>query len=364
MAAERGYLREAGNLVFHVSLLFLLLGVAVGALWGYRGSSVVIVGQGFSNSVTQYDDLTAGGEFKASSLKPFNVVVKDFQVRFETGPVQTGAARLFKADVDVTDAPGEPTESKVLEVNHPLHVDGSTVHLIGHGYAPVVTIRDGQGNVAFSGPVVFLPQDGNFTSAGVVKAPDARPQRIALQGFFLPTTVVGANNAPVSAFPDAYNPQLFVNVWAGPPVPETGRAENVYSLDTTGMTQVKGDDGGPLRVALQPRQGVTLPDGLGTIQLDGWSRWVKLQVGDSPGAPVALGAIAFAVAGLCLSLFVRPRRVWVRVGGGTPGGDDDGGPRVIEVGGLDRADARGGLTDDVDDLADTLARRSRERVTT
>ena len=28
MAAERGYLREAGNLVFHVSLLFLLVGVA------------------------------------------------------------------------------------------------------------------------------------------------------------------------------------------------------------------------------------------------------------------------------------------------------------------------------------------------
>ena len=43
VAAERGYLREAGNLVFHVSLLFLLLGVAIGALWGYRGSSVVIV---------------------------------------------------------------------------------------------------------------------------------------------------------------------------------------------------------------------------------------------------------------------------------------------------------------------------------
>ena len=30
VSAERGYLREAGNLVFHVSLLVLLLGVAVG----------------------------------------------------------------------------------------------------------------------------------------------------------------------------------------------------------------------------------------------------------------------------------------------------------------------------------------------
>ena len=354
VAAERGYLREAGNLVFHVSLLVLLLGVAVGALWGYRGSSVVIVGQGFANSTTQYDDLTAGGWFRAPSLKPFSVRVKDFQVRFETGPVQTGAARLFKADVDVTDAPGAATRSEVLEVNHPLHVDGSTVHLIGHGYAPVVTVKDGKGDVAYSGPVVFLPQDGNFTSAGVVKVPDARPQRLALQGFFLPSTVVGANAAPVSAFPDALNPGLFVNVWSGPPAKETGKAENVYSLDTTGMTQVKADDGAPLRIGLQPGQGVTLPNGLGSVQLDGWTRWVKLQVGDSPGAPVALGAIAFAVTGLCLSLFVRPRRVWVRVGRGTTSGDLPG-SRVIEVGGLDRADARGGLTDDVDDLAAVLA---------
>jgi cytochrome c biogenesis protein len=356
VAAERGYLREAGNLVFHISLLLLLLGVAVGALWGYRGSSVVVVGQGFSNNVTQYDDLTAGAWFRAPALKPFSVVVKDFQVKFETGPVQTGAARLFRADVDVTDAPGDPTRSEVLEVNHPLHVDGSTVHLIGHGYAPVVTVKDGQGNVAFSGPVIFLPQDGNFTSAGVVKVPDARPNRLAFQGFFLPSAVVDAQG-PRSVFPDALDPQMFLNVWSGPPAKETGTPENVYSLDTRGLTQLKNADGDIVRLRLSPGQGVDLPDGLGSIQFDGWSRWVKLQVGDSPGAPVALAAIAFAVAGLCLSLFVRPRRVWVRVAEGT---SEESGSRVVEVGGLDRADARGGLTDDVEDLAARLAGRSEQ----
>ena len=367
VAAERGYLREAGNLVFHISLLLLLLGVAVGALWGYRGSSVVVVGQGFSNSVTQYDDLTAGAWFRAPNLKPFNVVVKDFQVKFEDGPVQTGAARLFKADVAVTDAPGDPTRDEVLEVNHPLHVDGSTVHLIGHGYAPVMTVKDGQGNVAFSGPVIFLPQDGNFTSAGVVKVPDARPERLAFQGFFLPTAVVDAQG-PRSVFPDAYDPQMFLNVWSGPPAKETGKPENVYSLDTTGLTQLKNANGDIVRLRLSPGQGVDLPDGQGSIQFDGWSRWVKLQVGDSPGAPVALTAIGFAVSGLCLSLFIRPRRVWVRVVGGTKdeGTDDDGpgsedAPRVVEVGGLDRADARGGLTDDVEDLAARLSGRSEEK---
>ena len=63
VAAERGYLREAGNLVFHVSLLFLLLGVGIGILFGFRGTSVVIVGQGFANNLTQYDDFTSGARF-------------------------------------------------------------------------------------------------------------------------------------------------------------------------------------------------------------------------------------------------------------------------------------------------------------
>ena len=350
VAAERGYLREAGNLVFHISLLFVLLGVAIGGLYGFRGTSVVIAGQGFSNNQTQYDDLTAGAWFTDADFEPFNVTVKDFQVKFETGPVQRGAARLFRADVEVTDAPGAQPHAEVLEVNKPLNINGTTVHLIGHGYAPRVTVKDGDGNVAFSGPVVFLPQDGNFMSAGAIKAPDGRPERLAFQGFFLPTAVrTSETAAPSSAFPDAVNPVLYVSAYSGPPKVETGRPENVYSLDLTGLTPIKDAAGAPLRIALQPGTVFDLPNGQGSIQLDGWDRWVKLQVGDAPGVAISLVAIGFAVLGLCLSLFVRPRRVWVRF---TPGDDS---PGWVEVGGLDRADARAGLTEDVAELAADLA---------
>ena len=349
VAAERGYLREAGNLLFHVSLLFVLLGVALASLYGFRGSSVVVVGQGFANNLTQYDDLQAGARFDESDLHPFSVVVQSFDVAFETGPVQRGAARLFRAQVEVTDAPGDAPRTETLEVNKPLQVDGTTVHLIGHGYAPRVTITDGDGNTAFSGPVPFLPQDGQFTSAGAIKAPDARPERLAFEGFFLPTAVTSGGAAPTSGFPDALNPVLFLNGWYGPPKVETGEPENVYSLDTAGLTEMRDDEGKPFRMALQEGQTIELPDGRGSITMDGWDRWVKLQVGDSPGVAISLGAIGAAVLGLCLSLFVRPRRVWVRVAG-RPGGGS-----LLEVGGLDRADARGGLTDDVDELAATLA---------
>ena len=190
--------------------------MALGILYGFRGSSVVIVGQGFANNLTQYDDFSSGARFTEADLVPFGLTVERFDVRFETGDVQRGAARQFRAEVEVTDRPGARPHREVLEVNRPLQIGGSTVHLIGHGYAPLVTVKDGEGNVAFSGPVPFLPQDGNFTSAGAIKAPDARPERLGFQAFFLPTAVLD-EQGPRSAFPDAVNPALFTNVWYGPP---------------------------------------------------------------------------------------------------------------------------------------------------
>src|SRR4051812_21528943 len=41
IAAEKGYLRETGNLVFHLALLLLLGGVALGGLLGYKATRLV-----------------------------------------------------------------------------------------------------------------------------------------------------------------------------------------------------------------------------------------------------------------------------------------------------------------------------------
>ena len=208
VSAERGYLREAGNLVFHVSLL-------VRAGWGWRSASLLRLprhqrGDGRPGLLQQPHPvrrhLRRRAAFTDTDLQPFSVTVKNFEVKFETGPVQRGAARLFRADVEVTDRPGAAPRAKTLEVNQPLHIGGTTVHLIGHGYAPEVTVKDGNGDVAFSGPVVFLPQDGNFTSAGVIKAPDAPAGTAGLRGL-LPARPRYVDDAgPHSIFPDALEP--------------------------------------------------------------------------------------------------------------------------------------------------------------
>lgn len=347
VSAERGYLREAGNLVFHLSLVFMLLGVAISVLFGYRGTSVVLVGQGFSNTLSQYDDISSGARFTDRDLEPFTVLVDRFTVRFETSRVNTGAPREFTADVRVVDQPGAAPRPGQITVNHPLELGATQVHLLGHGYAPRVTVRDGSGNVAWSGPAIFLPQDGNFSSAGVVNAVDARPERVALEGFFLPTATVD-QKGPRSLFPDALNPQLFLTAYHGPPKVETGVPENVYSLNKQGLTQFAAG-GEPLRLRMGIGDTATLPDGLGSVTFDGYDRWVKLQVSHTPATWLILGSLVIGVAGLCLSLFVRPRRLWVRV-------REVDGVRVAEVAGLDRADARTGLEDELEALADAVVK--------
>jgi cytochrome c biogenesis protein len=353
VSAERGYLREAGNLLFHVSLVVLLAGVAVFWLTNFHGTSKVVVGDGFSNTLAQYDDFKAGPLFSDHTLSPFTIRVNHFDVKFETGKVQHGAARKFSSDVTVTDHPGAKPHHETLKVNEPLNINGSRVHLLSWGYAPVIKVTDAHHKTVFSGPVVFLPKDANFTSAGAISAPDGKPDRLGFEGIFSPSAVLN-QQGPHSIFPDTLNPELYLNAWYGKRGSSDGGSSSVYSLDTNGMTQIKDPTkpSQPYRFYLRPGQSRKLPGGKGTIKLTGVKRWVKLQVSDSPGAAISLVSIGAAVLGLCLSLFIRPRRVWARI-------RTTDGRRMLEIAGLDKADARTGLDSDLDGVADDLGLANR-----
>ena len=87
VSAERGYLREAGNLLFHISVIVVLVGFAYGQLFGYKGGAIVLVGNGFTNSLPQYDEFAPGSFFDPDDLPPLSFTVDDFEVQFLTeGP--------------------------------------------------------------------------------------------------------------------------------------------------------------------------------------------------------------------------------------------------------------------------------------
>lgn len=325
VSAEKGYWRETGNIVFHVALIGLLIGVGVGGLWGWKGNVLVVTGKGFSDTLTQYDSWGGGRLVSADALPPFNFRLDDFTVDFERGEAQRGAPRFFDAELTVTDHPGAQPYNASVSVNSPLSVDGARLYLVGHGYAAHVIVKDSTGAVVYDDQVPFLPQDGNFTSSGVIKVPDATPQ-MGFQGLFLPTAAFDNVRGPHSIFPAPDNPALFLSLWVGDLGLDDGTPQNVYKLDTAKMVLIG-------REALLPGGTWDLPDGRGSIEFVDYTRWASFQVAHDPGQGIALVSVVLAIGGLLLSLFVRRRRVWVRatptgsgstvVAAGLARGDDD-----------------------------------------
>ena len=218
--------------------------------------------------------------------------------------------------------------------------------LVGQGYAPVIKVTDAKGDVAFEDAVPFLPSDGTYTSTGVVKVPDAQPEGLGFQGFFLPTAVsTGEKEAPVSAFPAAANPLVGLFVFRGDLGVDDGTPQSVYVLDKDELTQEMNDDGSPFRVSLSPGQVADLPGG-GTIELVGVKQFARLQISSSPLVQLPLIAIAVGVLGLILSLSIKPRRTWIRA-------RPRGSRTVVEVAVLDRV-PRGDLPSDLDDFLTRL----------
>jgi cytochrome c biogenesis protein len=141
---------------------------------------------------------------------------------------------------------------------------------------------------------------------------------------FLPTGIIGPQG-PESIFPGLGNPVLVITGYTGDLGLDDGVTQSVYRLDTTDMTQLtEGDE--PFREALNVGDTVALPDGVGSVTFAGVSTWVNLQVSRNAGKELALAGAALAIVGLLPTLFIRRRRMWVRVSGAT----------VLSIAGLDR----------------------------
>ncbi len=315
LGAERGFLKEAGNLVFHTSLIGVLVCVAVGGMFGYRGQKIIVEGDSFINTLVSYDAFTPGTNFNPAWLEPFGVTLDKFEVRFDReSKKQFGQPIDFTAALTTKDGAGAPPRQQILKVNDPVYFGETGMFLVGNGYAPVVTVKDGTGKTAFSGPVVTVPSDGVYTSSVVIKAPDAAPSQLGFVGFFLPSAVKNDQGISYSFDPDPLNPQLNLNSYYGNLGLDTGVPQNVYVLDVKKLTQLNGRDLPAGGITLAPGATYTLPDGKGSISFDGLKRYIGVDVRSTPGQSGVLVFSLLAVAGLITSLYVNRRRVWVRAG--------------------------------------------------
>ena len=317
ISAEKGFARETGNLFFHLALILVLLGISFSSLFGMRGEAIINIGERFVNTPTSYDTLTYGRLYKDGNLPAFMLTTDKFDAQYN---LETSAPEDYTLDISLLREGGSVVEKKVIKVNRPLTIGSTRIYLQANGYSPVVTVRDSRGNVAFQGPVPFLPQDSNLRSIGAIKVPDAEPQ-IGFVGSFVPTYVRDPNGGgALSAFPKALDPRLLLAAWAGDLGLDSGIPQSVYRIDTSDMLQVG-------LKSLKPGEVFEYPGG--SIKFEGYIQWVNLNFVADPGKNFALLGGIVAILGLLASLFTRRRRIWIRVG------------TQVEVAGLAKNDAPG-----------------------
>ena len=332
ISAEKGYARESGNLLFHLSLVLILIAVGVGSLLGSRGDAIVNVGDRFINTPTSYDILGFGKYQSEDSLPPFSLTVKDFKAEYD--PV-TNAAIDYELTVLTANPAGSEEMTRIIKVNQPLTYGSTKIYLQANGYAPTVVVKDKAGKVIFDGPTTFLPQDGNLSSIGAIKIPDMQPQ-IGFVASFLPTADRDPIRGGFSSYPEVLDPRLLLAIWKGDLGLNTGVPQSVYRIDTSKMERI-----GLKALVLNE----SYDFGEGSVTFTGWTSWVNLQIVNDPGKGFALIGAILAILGLLISLFTRQRRVWIKQG------------RKTQVAGL----AKNGIPGLEEEIKDLVKEMSNER---
>ncbi|MDI6023718.1 cytochrome c biogenesis protein ResB [Leucobacter sp. UT-8R-CII-1-4] len=350
VSAERGYLRETGNLLFHIALVGVLVSVAIGGMFSFNGQRVLVEGESFVNQLIDYDSANSGTYFSPTELEPFTMKLNDFEVDYITdedgNDVAVGQVSEYRANVTLTTPDGQQNDD-VIRVNHPLRVHGSPVYLLANGYAPTVTIRNAEGEVVYSESMPFIPQeDLNLTSLGVLKVPygisrSGEPTQVGLRGFFYPTQAKLDTGAYTSIYPDLKNPVLTLDVFVGDLGIDSGIAQSVYKLDTDNMEQLTGRAVDKKSLELDLGETLDLPDNMGTISFENAPRYAAFDVMYNPAQMWILISALAAVLGLLSSLFVPRRRMWVKAVQSEDGvvlqyaalarGDDPALERAVEV---------------------------------
>jgi cytochrome c biogenesis protein len=345
LSAEKGYLREAGNLLFHLSLVGLLIAIAVGKLFGYEGNVVVIADGGAgicTTSPAAFDSFRAGNVRDGTGMTPICVKVDDFTADY----LPSGEAKMFTSHIhyqDPADIAAGVWHRYSLQVNHPLRLDGDRVYLQGHGYAPTFSVRWPDGRTRRE-TVQWAPTDGTtFLSSGVIRIDppggmfateqEQRRHQIAIDGLFAPTAVFQGTLLS-SSYPQLTDPAVAVDIYRGDTGLDSGLPQRLFALDqsliTSGRLQKQA------RVNLRPGQSTQLDDGA-TVTFEGATNFVNLQVSHDPAQGWVLASALSMMTGLLVSLIIRRRRIWVRA---RPAAAAER-QTVVELGGLARTDHAG-----------------------
>jgi cytochrome c biogenesis protein len=251
-----------------------------------------------------------------------------YEVRLNkfAAPLQAnGMPEDFVSNVSVYDG-GKPVVTKDVRVNDFLGYDNVDFYQQDYGWAPHIVVTNPSGEVV-SDNAPQLISDDKTASTGVIKVPDfnytlpgqTRPTQIGARLVLYPDaqalpSVGGAGNSlnitygPGSAA--ASKPVLEVQLFVGDLGLNGGAAQDVFSLDTTGMTPYYQ---GAAAFALPLHQTVTLQLPAAnntttnfTIAFPDLKQFSLFHVKKDNGVPLVYATFVMTMTGLLTKLYLRP----------------------------------------------------------
>lgn len=137
--AERGRWTRLGVYVVHISILLLLIGALIGAMFGFKANLRLDEGS------------TSGRAFLVKNRVPvnlgFEIRCNDFEVKF----YDTGAPEEFRSNLTIIED-GKESFTKDIRVNHPLRYKGINIFQSSYGTATPDVVNLEVVNIADSRP--------------------------------------------------------------------------------------------------------------------------------------------------------------------------------------------------------------------
>ena len=143
--AQKGARGFWGSIVFHSSMLVLLLGIVASILGRFDAEMILTEGQTIPFNEDQMVRINGKGRY-APELPGTMVSLERFESRFAQGKYPVD----YAAHLSLTDGPLSIRKDAV-RVNQPLHHGRWQIFLHRYGYAPRFEIRDRSGTLLFDG---------------------------------------------------------------------------------------------------------------------------------------------------------------------------------------------------------------------
>ncbi|MDH7499769.1 MAG: cytochrome c biogenesis protein ResB [candidate division NC10 bacterium] len=278
--ASKGRWSRMGPYLVHLSILIVLLGATLGALFGFRGYLNLVEGESADSFALQ------GG--KGWKKLGFTLRCHDFEASYYAG---TQRPQDYRSDLSVVEG-GKEVLRKTVRVNDPLSYRG--IHFYQSSFGNTGQVRS----------VTLSLEGGARKQTLQIRVPVGIPHRVegtdySVQAIrFLPDFALDERFLAFSRSEEFNNPAALVEVRKGTR-PLLRRWVFAKHLSFHGMRE-KGD----LRVGLIDYE---------PIQFTG------LQVTHDPGVPLVWAGFALMTLGLVASLLVTERRIWIQMTRGEGG---------------------------------------------